>query len=255
MHASVHDAPRTRTLVEIEVFSDVVCPWCYVGRRRLARAAELLADSHEIRVTWKPYQLNPWMPPEGMERAEYRRMKFGSAERSSGMDERLKEAGHSEGIELAFERITRTPNTLQAHRLIWLAGQRGVQIEMVDALFRAYFTDGKDIGSDAVLAEIAASVGLDADEVGRFLASDEGLAEVEEEEQVGRSLGIDGVPFFLLAGKYGVSGAQPPEVLANVIERVAELEAEAKRQIVPMAGGSSSETGAACSVDNPEQCS
>jgi predicted DsbA family dithiol-disulfide isomerase len=252
MQAPVHVTPGTRSVVDIEVFSDVVCPWCYVGRQRLARAAELLADKHEIRVTWKPYQLNPWIPPEGMDRAEYRRMKFGSAERSSGMDTRLQEAGRGEGIELAFDKIARTPNTLQAHRLIWLAGQRGRQIEVVDALFRAYFTDGKDIGTDAVLAEIGTSAGLDADEVARFLATDEGLAEVEEEEQVGRSLGIDGVPFFLLADKYGVSGAQPADVLVNVIERVVEMEAEEKRKLIPM--GITAE-GAACSVDNPENCS
>ena len=252
MTAPVQETPRVASVVDIEVFSDVVCSWCYVGRRRLARAAELLAGKHEIRVTWKPYQLNPWMPPEGMDRAEYRRMKFGSAERSSGMDGRLREAGQSEGIELAFEKIARTPNTLQAHRLIWLAGQRGRQIEMVDALFQAYFTDGKDIGDNAVLAEVAASVGLDAEDVGRFLANDEGLAEVEEEEQLGRSLGIDGVPFFLLADKYGVSGAQPAEVLANVIERVVELEAEERRQLIPVGLGAE---GVACSADDPESCS
>jgi predicted DsbA family dithiol-disulfide isomerase len=252
MQAPGHETPRTPSVVDVEVFSDVVCPWCYVGRRRLARAAELLAGKHEIRVTWKPYQLNPWMPPEGMERAEYRRMKFGSAERSTGMDTRLKEAGRGEGIELAFEKIARTPNTLQAHRLIWLAGQRGRQIEVVDALFQAYFTDGRDIGDNAVLIDLAASAGLDADEVRRFLASDAGLAEVEEEEQIGRALGIDGVPFFLLADKYGVSGAQPAEVLANVIERVVELEAEARRELIPVGVGGE---GAACSVDDPESCS
>ena len=252
MTAPVQETSRATSVVDIQVFSDVVCPWCYVGRRRLARAAELLAGKHEIRVTWKPYQLNPWMPPEGMDRAEYRRMKFGSAERSSGMDGRLREAGRGEGIELAFERITRTPNTLQAHRLIWLAGQRGRQIETVDALFQAYFTDGKDIGDNAILAELAEAAGLDADEIQRFLASDEGLAEVEEEEQVGRSLGIDGVPFFLLAGKYGVSGAQPADVLANVIERVVELEAEERRKLIPIGVGAE---GAACSVDDPESCS
>lgn len=252
MQAPVQETPRTRSIVDIEVFSDVVCPWCYVGRQRLARATELLAETHEIRVTWKPYQLNPWMPPEGMDRAEYRRMKFGSAERSSSMDGRLREAGRDEGIDLAFEKIARTPNTLQAHRLIWLAGQRGRQIEVVDALFKAYFTDGLAIGDNAVLAALATAAGLDADEVTSFFANEEGLAEVEAEEQAGRSLGIEGVPFFLLAGKYGVSGAQPADVMVNVIERVVELEAEAKRTLIPI--GVTAE-GAACTVDNPENCS
>jgi predicted DsbA family dithiol-disulfide isomerase len=240
-------------VVDITVFSDVVCPWCYVGRRRLARAVEMLDGKHDIRVTWKPFQLNPWIPAEGMDRAEYRRMKFGSAERSSGMDTRLKEAGEGEGIELAFERIARTPNTLNAHRLIWLAAQQGRQIEVVDALFKAYFTDGRDIGHTATLAELAATAGLDAEATGRFLESDDGLSEVEEEEQAGRSLGIDGVPFFLLADKYGVSGAQPPEVLVQVIERVVELEAEAKKPQLVTVGAPAE--GAACSLDDPESCS
>lgn len=240
-------------VVDIQVFSDVVCPWCYVGRRRLARAVELLDGKHDVRVTWKPFQLNPWIPPEGMERAEYRRIKFGSAERSSGMDTRLKEAGHGEGIELAFEKIGRTPNTLNAHRLIWLAAQQGRQIEMVDVLFRAYFTDGRDIGDTATLVELATAAGLDGETTRGFLESEDGLAEVEEEEQVGRSLGIDGVPFFLLADKYGVSGAQPPEVLANVIERVVELEEEAKKPQLVTVGAPAE--GAACSLDDPESCS
>jgi predicted DsbA family dithiol-disulfide isomerase len=240
-------------VVDIEVFSDVVCPWCFVGRRRLEKAVRLLDGRHEVRVTWKPFQLNPWMPPEGMERAEYRRMKFGSAERSKGMDSRLVEAGQGEGIDLAFDKIARTPNTLNAHRLIWLAARQDRQIEVVDTLFQAYFTDGKDIGDLATLADLASTAGLDADEVRRFLESDEALAEVEEEEQVGRSLGIDGVPFFLLAGKYGVSGAQPAEVLVNVIERVVELEEEAKKPQL-IAVGAGVETGDACSLDNPEKC-
>jgi predicted DsbA family dithiol-disulfide isomerase len=240
-------------VVDITVFSDVVCPWCYVGRRRLARAVELLDGKHEVNVTWKPFQLNPWIPAEGMDRAEYRRMKFGSAERSSGMDTRLKDAGQGEGIELSFEKIVRTPNTLNAHRLIWLAAQHGRQIEMVDTLFRAYFTDGRDIGDAATLVELAGVAGLDAEAVGRFLATDEGLSEVEEEEQAGRSLGIDGVPFFLLADKYGVSGAQPPEVLVNVIEQVVKLEEEAKRPQLVTVGAPAE--GAACSLDDPENCS
>ncbi|MFN8634885.1 MAG: DsbA family oxidoreductase [Chloroflexota bacterium] len=240
-------------VVDVEVYSDVVCPWCFVGRRRLAQAVDLLDGKHEIRVTWKPYQLNPWIPAEGMDRTEYRRVKFGSAERASGMDDRLRETGRELGIELNFEKIERAPNTLNAHRLVWLASQKDRQIEMVDALFQAYFTDGRDVGDLATLVEVAASVGLDADDVRRFLESEEAVAEVEEELNVGRSLGIDGVPFFLLAEKYGVSGAQPADVLANVIERVVALEEEAKKpQLIGV--GAPSE-GAACSVDNPENCS
>jgi predicted DsbA family dithiol-disulfide isomerase len=232
-------------IVQVDVFSDVVCPWCFVGRRRLERAVELLGDKHEVRVTWKPFQLNSWIPPEGMDRAEYRKAKFGSTERASSGDGRLQAIGREEGIELHFDAIKRTPNTFDAHRLIWLGAQRGRQIEVVDALFRAYFQDGKDIGDHAVLTELGAEAGLGADEVRRFLASTEGVTETDEEESVGRSLGIDGVPFFLFAGKYGVSGAQPAEVLVNVIEQVVELEREAERELVGVA------TGAACAIDDP----
>ena len=230
---------------------DVICPWCLVGRRRGERAVEQLAGRHEIQVTWKPFQLNPWMPAEGMDRAAYRAQKFGSVERASAGDNRLTEIGRTEGIDLAFDRITRTPNTFDAHRLIWLARQQGREIEVVDALFRAYFQEGKNVGDHAVLTELASEAGLDADEVRRFLDSEEGVSEVEEEESIGRSLGIDGVPFFLFEGKYAVSGAQPPEVMVDVIEQVVKLEGLGEPTLVPMAVGA---TGAAGSIDDPEQC-
>ena len=232
-------------VVNIEVFSDVVCPWCYVGRRRLAQAVELLQGKHEVRVTWKPFQLNPWIPAEGMDRAEYRKAKFGSAERASSGDSRLQAIGREEGIDLNFDQIKWTPNTFDAHRLIWLGEKQGRQIEVVDALFRAYFQDGKNIGDHAVLVELAAEAGLDADEARRFLASTDAVSDVDEEESVGRSLGIDGVPFFLFAGKYGVSGAQPAEVLADVIQQVVDLERQAERELVGVA------TGDACDIDDP----
>jgi predicted DsbA family dithiol-disulfide isomerase len=232
-------------VVQVDVYSDIVCPWCFVGRRRLARAVELLGDRHELQVTWKPFQLNAWIPPEGMDRAEYRKAKFGSAERSSSMDGRLQAIGQEEGIALNFDKIKRTPNTFDAHRLIWLGEQQGRQIEVVDALFRAYFQDGKDVGDHAVLVELAAEAGLDAEEARRFLASTDGVSDVDEEESVGRSLGIDGVPFFLFAGKYGVSGAQPAEVLVDVIQQVVDLEQAAERELVGVA------TGATCEVDDP----
>lgn len=235
-------------VLDVEIYSDVVCPWCYVGHRRLEKAVELLAGRHELQVTWKPFQLNPWMPAEGIERAEYRRMKFGDAQRSAAIDQRLTAVAREEGIEMAFDKIHRTPNTIDAHRVIWLARERGIQIPVVEALFKAYFEDGKDIGDRSTLAEVAAAAGLDAEETRRFLDSEEGLAETEAEESVGRSLGIDGVPFFLFEGKYGVSGAQPAEVLVDVIQRVVELE----KKTVPILAGVA--TGDACSLDNPENC-
>jgi predicted DsbA family dithiol-disulfide isomerase len=243
-------------VVRVDVFSDVICPWCLVGRHRFARAVEMLAGLHDVEITWKPFQLNPWMPAEGMERSAYRAAKFGSAERSSSMDGRLTAMARDEGIELAFDRIVRTPNTFDAHRLIWLANQRGCQIEVVDALFRAYFQEGRDVGDRSVLAALAAEAGLDADEVRAFLASDAGVAEVEEEESVGRSLGIDGVPFFLFEGKYGVSGAQPAEVMVDVIRQVVELEGknQTKEEAREEAALAAVASGAACAVDAPENC-
>jgi predicted DsbA family dithiol-disulfide isomerase len=238
-------------VVRVDVFSDVICPWCIVGRRRLARAVEMLSGRHEVQVTWKPFQLNPWMPAEGMDRAEYRAKKFGSPDRARSGDARLTEIGRTEGIAFNFDGIVRTPNTFDAHRLIWLADQQGRQTEVVDALFQAYFVGGKNVGDRAVLANLAASAGLDADEVRRFLDSDEGIAEVEEEESVGRSLGIDGVPFFLLEGKYGVSGAQPAEVLVDVIQQVVALEHPNEVTMVAAGVGAS---GEACSLEDPEAC-
>jgi predicted DsbA family dithiol-disulfide isomerase len=237
-------------VVHVDIFSDVICPWCLVGRRRLEGAVELLNGRHRLEVTWKPFQLNPWMPDGGMDRAAYRAQKFGSAERAGAGDARLTEIGKAEGIDFAFGKITRTPNTFDAHRLIWLARRQGRQIEMVDALFRAYFQEGQDVGDHAILAALAADAGLDADEVRRFLDSQEGVSEVDEEESVGRSLGIDGVPFFLFEGKYGVSGAQPAEVLVDVIERVVKLEQETTPILVATGA-----TGEACSVDDAKPCS
>src|SRR3954452_13645020 len=166
-------------VVYVEVYSDVICPWCFLGRRRLARAAELLAGRHELAVAWKPFELNAWMPLEGMDRQEYQAHKNGTRGRTSTGPHPIIELARCEGIELNMDAITRTPNTFDAHRLIWLGGQQGRQIQVVDALFKAYFQDGKDVGTREVLAALGGEAGLDADEVRRFLDGEEGVAEVE----------------------------------------------------------------------------
>ena len=135
----------------IEIYSDVVCPWCFVGKRRLERALETAGYASRARVSWRPFELNPTMPKSGMDRRVYLEAKFGGAEARRAMEERVAKAGEADGLVFAFDRIERTPNTFDAHRLIWLANQQGRQIEMVDALFRAYFQEGKDIGDHAVL--------------------------------------------------------------------------------------------------------
>jgi predicted DsbA family dithiol-disulfide isomerase len=186
----------------IEVASDVVCPWCYIGKKRLERA---LALAQEIKadVRWLPFQLNPGMPKEGMPRAEYRKAKFGSLERSRALDARVIAEGKSEGIDFAFERIERTPNTSDAHKLIALAQNQG---PVVDALFKAYFEEAKDIGDPEVLADIAAQCGVKG-----WPGEARDVAALEEDV---RGLGISAVPTFVFDRKLGVSGAYPAESLA-----------------------------------------
>lgn len=204
-------------LLAIDVYSDVICPWCYVGKRRLERALVQLGGTVQTRVTWRPFQLNPTMPKEGMERRGYLKAKFGSVEAYGKLVEQVSEAASTDRISFAFEKISRTPNTFLAHRLIWYAERLGGQSDLVEQLFKGYFEEGADIGSVAVLAHLAERVGL---KVETFLRGNEGTGEVQAEEAVGRRLGIRSVPYFLLNQAYSVSGAQSPDVLAAAIEEV-----------------------------------
>jgi predicted DsbA family dithiol-disulfide isomerase len=194
--------------LKVEVASDVVCPWCYIGKRRLEKALALLDSEFDVQISWLPFQLNPDMPKEGMPRAEYRKAKFGSLERSQALDARVIAEGKSEGIDFAFERIQRTPNTLAAHRLIALAEN---QSAVVDALFKAYFEEAKDIGDPEVLADIAAKCGVKG--------WPEQARDVSELEEGVRELGISAVPTFIFDRKLGVSGAYRPESLAEAMRQ------------------------------------
>ncbi|NGZ03745.1 MAG: hypothetical protein CV090_11925 [Nitrospira sp. WS238] len=205
----------TELTVKIDVYSDVICPWCYVGKRRLERALQQLNDSLKTIIHWRPFQLNPTMPQEGMDRRVYLETKFGSLRVFEEMEQHLLEAGKTEQIPFAFGRIVRTPNTFQAHRLIWYAGQQGPQDAIVNELFQGYFEEGLDIGSVSVLTELADRAGLKA---AAFLASDDGCAEVKAEEGVGHQLGIRAVPYFVLDHAYGISGAQPVEVFVTAVQ-------------------------------------
>ena len=197
----------------IEIASDVICPWCYIGKRRLEKALTLINGEAEPTLQWLPFELNPDMPAAGMPRAEYRRAKFGSPERAKQLDARVAAEGRTAGIEFAFERIERTPNTRAAHELIDVAQHQGKANAVVDALFRAYFEEAKDIGDATVLAEIAAR---------HEVSGWPGQARHEEvgalEEEV-RRLGISAVPTFIFARSFGVSGAHPPENLAQAIRQ------------------------------------
>ena len=205
--------------MQIDIYSDIVCPWCFVGKRRLERALNEFKDVMTVKVTWRPFQLNPTMPSDGMDRTAYLKAKFGSLEAFGRMEEQLLAAGADEQIPFAFEKIQRTPNTFVAHRLVWYAEQLGRQDSAVESLFRGYFTEGADIGSMSVLGQLAGRAGLDVAAVESFLHSEDGTAEVKAEEAVGRRLGIRGVPYFVLNGSSAISGAQPPDIFISAIQQ------------------------------------
>ncbi len=207
--------------MRIDIYSDIVCPWCYVGKRRLERA--LTSIGGDVHVTWRPFQLNPTMPLDGMDQEPaYLEAKFGSLEAFGRMEEQLLAVGKDEQIPFAFEKVQRTPNTFAAHRLVWYAAQQGKQDEVVEALFRAYFLEGKNIGDVKILTHVADEAGLDRTEAETFLASDKGVVEVKGEETAGRKLGIRGVPYFVLNGSIAISGAQSPDIFVSAIRQAGE---------------------------------
>jgi predicted DsbA family dithiol-disulfide isomerase len=208
-------------VIDIDVVSDAVCPWCFVGKRRLEKAIEAVRGKHEIRVHWRPFQLNPGMPTEGMDRKEYRKRKFGSEKVVADLDRRMMAVGTQENIPFALDRIQKTPNTFDAHRLVWWAGRINGQNAVVDGLFRAFFTQGRDIGDRAVLADLAGEAGLDRDAAAAFLKSGEGVSEVRLEEEKARNLGVEAVPFFMIGGRFAVAGAHEPD---SFLEAFGELE-------------------------------
>jgi predicted DsbA family dithiol-disulfide isomerase len=214
-----------RAPVRIDVVSDVVCPWCFIGKRRLEQAIAL-ADA-PVDVHWRPYFLNEWIPPEGMSREQYLTTKFGSPERYRGIAKRVEAAAAAEGLVYAVDKIARQPNTTDAHRLIRWAEEIGKAADMKQRLMDLYFTEGADLSDREVLVRAAADVGLDADEVRAALASDKDVAEIEREVQAAKDAGVQGVPLFIFGGKFAVSGAQAAEYLAEAIARAAEAEAEA----------------------------
>lgn len=211
---------QQKTGLSIEVYSDVVCPWCYIGKRRLEQALDTTRGRDEAPVIWRPFQLNPTMPRAGMDRRVYLEAKFGGPGEMKAIQERVATVGAGAGIDFMFDRIERTPNTFDAHRLIWFAGQHHRQDEMVEELFHGYFTEGLNIGQAETLVSLAVRAGLDGDEVGRLLQTDEGVEAVRREEARGHRLGIRGVPYFLLNGSAALSGAQPVETFVSAIERV-----------------------------------
>jgi predicted DsbA family dithiol-disulfide isomerase len=210
---------------DLLVFIDVICPWCLVGKRRLERALTMIGQER-VRITWLPFELNPDMPKEGMERRAYRTRKFGSWERSTQLDAQMTEMGEAEGISFHFERIARTPNTFNAHRLIWSARQTGHQDPLVEGLFRAYFSDGRDIGSENVLGDLAVEAGMEREAASALLQGDEGALQVSREEEAARRAGLSGVPAFILNRRPLLVGAHPPEIIASALRQAMATPAE-----------------------------
>ena len=209
--------------LRIDVVSDVVCPWCFIGKRRLEKALAS-KPSIPVEVRFRPYFLNPWVPREGISREDYLTTKFGSVDKYKGIAARVAAAAASEGLTYAVDKIKRQPNTLDCHRLILWAGQKGPDggaARMKQRLMDIYFTAGGDLTDTNVLVQAAVDCGLDGDEVRKLLACDQDAALIEQEANAAKEAGIDGVPTFIFGGVAAVSGAQAPEMLARAIEEIA----------------------------------
>ena len=209
----------------VDVISDVVCPWCFIGKRRLEAALALVAaegTAGEVAVRWHPFELNPDLPVPGIDRREYVQAKFGGPERATQIYERVRAAGASAGIPFAFERIARQPNTRDAHRLVTWAQNRGDAQQIVERLFVAFFIEGRNPGDRDVLAAIAGEAGHDAAAARAMLESNEGKEEIEASERRAHEIGVGGVPFFIFNDRLAVSGAQDARVLADAIAEAAK---------------------------------
>ena len=219
--------------MQVAIVSDTICPWCYIGKRRFERAKA--GRPAELAVEWRPFQLNPDMPAEGVDRTRYLVAKFGSEERVSEIFEAIEQAGESEGIKFVFDRIARTPNTVDSHRLIEYAGAHNAQDGVVEALFHRYFELGEDISDHGVLTAAGVDGGLDEDELRRYLDGGDGVDEIKKESEAASRAGISGVPCFIFEGRYAVSGAQPPDVFERVFELAAAADSEAPAGSPPAA--------------------
>jgi predicted DsbA family dithiol-disulfide isomerase len=223
-----------KSTVKIDVVSDVVCPWCYIGKRRLEKAIDELSDKYTFDITYHPFELNPQMPLNGIDQKQYLVNKFGSTENYNQITKHVTEVAATEGLTFDFDKQRVSPNTRNAHRVIELAKHEGKQLEMKEAFMKAYFTDGVDLSKNENLVSIAANVGVSKNKVEALLSSEEGLIEVELAEKEMQKLGVTGVPFYIIDNKYGISGAQPSETFKQAIEEIG-----AKLQL----------SGEACDVD------
>jgi len=208
-------------MIRLDIFSDPVCPWCYIGKAHLDRALATRPE-HPFLIAWHPFQLNPDMPREGRDRGDYLAAKFGGRDKVAALEARVTQAAAEAGLEIDLAAATRMPNTLDAHRLIHWAGIEGRQTAMKGALMRAFFREGRDIGDAGVLATVAGEVGLDRDVVARLLASEADRDDLAARDADARRKGVNAVPTFLIAQHYVVQGAQPPEVWHRIIDDLAQ---------------------------------
>jgi len=212
-------------MFQIDVISDVVCPWCFIGKRNLEQALETWRAKHrdqEPMVRWHPFQLNPQLPASGVPRKQYLENKFGGPERAKEIYARVLAAGKRAGIDFAFDAIQVQPNTINAHRMLQFAAERGKQDEMAEVIFRRYFLEGADLSDTQTLADMAQQAGLNPAEAAAYLASDANSELIKEQDRRARAIGVEGVPFFIFNQRLALSGAQPPEVIVEAMEKALE---------------------------------
>jgi predicted DsbA family dithiol-disulfide isomerase len=213
---------ETNYVCAVEIVSDLICPWCFIGKRRFEQALKAIDFADRIKVSWRPFQLNPDMPKEGLDRKQYRTMKFGSWERSQERDAQVVQSGLEVGIKFNYAIVEKTPNTFLGHRLIWYAEQHGKQDAVVEGLFNAYFCDGLDIGQQTNLLKVAVGAGLEEGSTKDFLISTAGTTEVQTEEARSKNFGVNGVPAFMFNGELAFSGAQDPETIVKHLKEAAK---------------------------------
>jgi predicted DsbA family dithiol-disulfide isomerase len=201
----------------IDVISDVMCPWCYIGKKRLEKAIKSVPDI-QVDVRWHPYQLDSTLPPEGKDRATYLNEKFGGAERAEAAYERVRQAGREEGIPFAFEKIEVSPNTLDAHRLILWSRSDDLQDDVVERLFRAYFVEGRNLAKSETLVQISAEAGMQSDLVEQLFETDSDLAKLKRQIDQASEMGVTGVPFFIIDGRFALAGAEDPATIAAALQ-------------------------------------
>jgi predicted DsbA family dithiol-disulfide isomerase len=209
-----------KPVIKIDIVSDVVCPWCYIGKRRIEKAMLTLQDEYTFEVTYLPFELNPHTPKEGFNQKEYLINKFGGTERYDQVTQQVSHVAAQEGLQFNFEKQPRSPNTRDAHRIIWYAKKVDMQLPVKEAFLKAYFEEGIDLTNKDNLLSVASSAGLDPKQIATFLDSNEGVTEVTQLEQQNYERGISGVPFYIINNQYGISGAQSSEVFMNAIQQI-----------------------------------